>query len=838
MPTIDQLAPAAASADADYVPVSQGGTMRRVTRSQMLAGVQPALALAPGGLLGRTSAGVGAPEVIAVGANLQLREGVLSGGAAFSVGGLPASSSVGAGDVVAASRGGRDVGVTVGALLSGLAGVPGIDVSGQVARGAAGGTRSLGAWVGDAMAVEAFGAVGDGVTDDTAAFDLAVRSGRPVRLGARTYVVNGQWTITQEAVLTGVSGLSVLKRARQAGGAWISVQAARFAAFDVVFDAGPVAGESWGVLVEPVCVRSVFEGCVFRNATGATLGSGLVIQGRDGSQGRASRHVVRGCEAYGNAAHGIWMQATWGGSIEGCVAHDNGAYGVCLDFNDPAFVDVVRHGRVSGCVAFGNRRGISVGNYNETNLEPPRWGLEHPDAIGVEVSGNRCHGNADCGIAVSGRALQVTGNVVEANECGLLVNAEASRVAENLVVGPGQFGIDSGGSSGCDVSGNMVRGFAVGINPGGSRGVRVRGNALAENVWGVTAYGVETDGRGTPFGILSSGLSIEGNRIELKDGSGGGVLLSDAADGTVVAGNAFFGGAGCSASQALWAHVDQVVVRENTWNNQGRMICNPSLVNGMQQVQFPDVLDGLMVTSAPGGVDGLTGQHQATMAGRVVCIRVTAGGSGYSQASVTVGGSGSGARAVAYVRDGAVIGVAMMDYGAGYGGGASVAIIGDGAGAAGVATVGMPVQEGRRLRVHCNGPVRFRRAGSVPFQDNWTGTDVLIPQAAVVDWVGSWGGWQAVAFPLGDYLAPAGDGGLVLRSASNDVVLRPGGGGRVRVGSDGEAAGFASVLGRGGPEGVVSAPAGSDYRNLDGGAGSTLWIKRSGSGSSGWAAVG
>ena len=123
-------------------------------------------------------------------------------------------------------------------------------------------------------------------------------------------------------------------------------------------------------------------------------------------------------------------------------------------------------------------------------------------------------------------------------------------------------------------------------------------------------------------------------------------------------------------------------------------------------------------------------------------------------------------------------------------------------------------------------------------QDNWTGADFLVPQASVVDWIGAWGGWQAVAFEPADYLAPAGDGSVAFRSAAGDVVMRPAGVGHVRVSSDAEPVGFSSLLGRGAPEGVVAAPPGSDYRNLDGGAGSTLWVKRTGSGNTGWFAVG
>lgn len=42
--------------------------------------------------------------------------------------------------------------------------------------------------------------------------------------------------------------------------------------------------------------------------------------------------------------------------------------------------------------------------------------------------------------------------------------------------------------------------------------------------------------------------------------------------------------------------------------------------------------------------------------------------------------------------------------------------------------------------------------------------------------------------------------------------------------------------GEGSPEGVVSAPKGTAYLRSDGGAGTSFYVKESGSGSTGWAA--
>jgi hypothetical protein len=70
-----------------------------------------------------------------------------------------------------------------------------------------------------------------------------------------------------------------------------------------------------------------------------------------------------------------------------------------------------------------------------------------------------------------------------------------------------------------------------------------------------------------------------------------------------------------------------------------------------------------------------------------------------------------------------------------------------------------------------------------------------------------------------------------------DVVLHPNAAGHIRRLNDTEETGCVSSIGRGSPEGVLAAPAGSDYRNLDGGAGATYWIKQSGTSAAGWIAV-
>lgn len=787
MPTVNELPQAAAAADSDLVMVSQGGEARRVTRAQLLAGTQPELVLAKGQLVGR-SLGLGPAQAITIGPGL-----AMSGTSLIGVPVLPD----------------------------------------------------------DAVPAESFGARGDGVTDDSAALNRALASGKPVRLGARCYRVDGQWTITQpNAVLLGAPGLSVLKRGAQAsGGAWIAVQADGFVAQGVIFDANntEVAEDAWGVQLTDACLNADISRCWFRGASGATLGCGLMVQAADG----VGRVVLRDCEFSGNAAHGLWVQARAGVEVSGCRAWQNGAYGINVDFNDPGFARQVRLAQVLGNRCWGNVRGIAVGNYNATNSEPPVWGNANPDALSVLVSGNICHDNSVYGIAVAGRGLSVAGNLLADNGTvangggGVLANASLSRISgntiTNAVAGAAGYGIDCGGSLDCEIAGNLVQGALFGINCGGSRGLSVRGNTVRDCTgYAINVANVEADGGGHSFGIVAGDIALTENRIGVAAGAGG-VWLRDGAAGVQVVGNRFTGTG--TAEACLRADTDRVVIAGNTHNGVASWAVAPVVENGMQRLVFPDIADEISIAAAPDGVDGMIPASLA--GGGIGFVRITAGGSGYTSAVLTItppGGGGTPASASAVIVGGVVIGAMMTAAGSGYGppgSAVAVAISGDGAGAQAVAYAGGRLPEGRRLRVRCDSETLFRRAGSAPMQENWMFADLPAVAGSEVEWAASAGAWRALRFDAANRLSGDGAGGTVLASSAGaDVVLRPGAGGRLRLASADEPAGCLSLVGRGSPEGGRAAPPGSDYRNLDGVAGMTLWIKTDGVDATGWVPVG
>lgn len=130
MPTIDQLSPATSSSDADEFIVSQGGIARKVTRAQILNGVQPQITVSAGSLLGGVPWGSGTPATISIGANLVLNGSTLSATATpFTLSELPHGIVPQGPDLIALSQGGTNVVVSYSQLLSGISGSSVIDVS-------------------------------------------------------------------------------------------------------------------------------------------------------------------------------------------------------------------------------------------------------------------------------------------------------------------------------------------------------------------------------------------------------------------------------------------------------------------------------------------------------------------------------------------------------------------------------------------------------------------------------------------------------------------------------------------------------------------------------------
>ncbi|MDE8345612.1 MAG: right-handed parallel beta-helix repeat-containing protein [Acidocella sp.] len=851
MPTIGQLPPANSVSDADEMAIFQDGQTLAATRAQVLAGVQSRLSLPQNTLLGGLGPGVTSPVPVTIGANLVVSGTTISAAAApFEIPALPAGAAPSAGDVAALGQAGRNVGVTYAAFLGAMGGVAGLP-GGNFLATATGGTtaRSISALTGNAVAIEDFGAKGDGVTDDGPALLAAIASGNPVRLGPKTYAIAGACDISGATCsLLGVPGLTILWRSAQTKigvsptTAWISVTATNFVAEGVIFDANlAITQTGFSVLIQPACVKSSISHCVFRYAAGGAEGSGLTYVASDPA---TTQHDVRDCAFTGNAVHGLYAQAIDGLSVAGCRAHDNGGDGIHVDSLDPSFALKIRNLQITDNSCWNNTCGILVGNFNATNVNvtPFTYGNANPDVLGAVISGNNCDSNRGYGIYISGRNILVAANLCANNSAvtgsgaGILCDTGYCKVTGNMVTGASAFGIDCGGSVYTEVDHNYINGAYIGLNIGGGQHCMARGNFIQDCTGvGIAVQNVESDGGGDNFGLACDGLSIIGNWI----GYGGNVtaiLIRDAAQNILVQDNVIVGEPGANLGNAISPYSDTVVIRRNLLNYTTSWPVNPGNISGVYSLVIPDIVDRVTISQASLPIARMVTTQANQAVGSVTFAKISSGGSGYTTATINFFGTGTGASARAWISGGVIIGIQMSNFGSGYGTGTQVVISGDGSGAAATAQVGLPVLQGREVSIDCLATTVFAASGAVPAQNNWTNAPISVPAGASIDWIGTGGGWRAARFSQNDYVSPNGDGSVTLRTQSGNISLHPAGSGSVRILSDTEATGAAELIGRGSPLNAVSAPAGSTFRNLNGGVGSTFWVNQA-AGAGNWVAL-
>ena len=142
------------------------------------------------------------------------------------------------------------------------------------------------------------------------------------------------------------------------------------------------------------------------------------------------------------------------------------------------------------------------------------------------------------------------------------------------------------------------------------------------------------------------------------------------------------------------------------------------------------------------------------------------------------------------------------------------------------------------------GSIRAEKSGTCAVTARSTGSEAYLTAAGTNAWVQFQSGSQVLrfaVFAIGDELRIRrydGSGGFL---ADSLVIDRTNG--RVRLGDAGSAGGleFGSsgpriMSGSGSPNSVVSAPVGSLWLRTDGGSNTTLYVKESGTGNTGWVA--
>ena len=263
-------------------------------------------------------------------------------------------------------------------------------------------------------------------------------------------------------------------------------------------------------------------------------------------------------------------------------------------------------------------------------------------------------------------------------------------------------------------------------------------------------------------------------------------MIRDGVQNVLVQDNVIVGQPGANLTNAISAYTDSITILGNLLNFTKRWSANPATVNGVYTLTVPDIADAVAISQSSSPIASIVTAQGAKAAGQITFVKVANGGSGYTSATVSFSGAGTGAAAKVWVSGGTVIGIQMTSFGSGYGASTTATISGNGTGATATAQVGLQVWKNKELAIDCLAAVTFAAAGSSPAQSNWTGAPITVPAGATIDWIGTGSGWRAARFTQSDYVSPNGDGSVTLKTQSGDISLHPAGSGAVRILSDAE----------------------------------------------------
>ncbi len=381
--------------------------------------------------------------------------------------------------------------------------------------------RSLAAWFADVENVKAYGAKGDGTTDDTTAIQAALDAGSVVYFPAGTYMVS-QITLSTGHNLFGDGDGSIIKMISASDNSIIV-----------------------GLSISGITIRNLL---VDGNRGGSTSGSKFPIDIRTCDDIRIENVTVKDGLSSGifiKDADGITNDTTT--FVTNCRVNNCGNDGIRIDesctsavISGNSCIENLDYGILTNGVATFSIKQISVAN----NLcrDNGRSGIGvNTECEDIQIVGNSCRSNDQNGILALGERQTISGNVCESN--GVVTTLFS--------------GITCGeGSKTTAITGNVCRKNALsGIDCGRGNGKTICGNIVTEN----DGIGIEV---GPTANYLISGNFVDGNHVTtIASGDEAGIAIrgTGATDATniVVTGN-FVGPGGTVANQkyGIWVGVN------------------------------------------------------------------------------------------------------------------------------------------------------------------------------------------------------------------------------------------------------------------------------------------
>lgn len=579
---------------------------------------------------------------------------------------------------------------------------------------------------------ELFGAVGNGIADDTTAIQQAINTLLPVHLRNKTYNFSAL-DIPSGARLMGTGQTSCVLSATQKFASQIKLNATAGSVLkDFTLDC---KGTSLGNgLIGSIHISGGSSDNLVENVRVINSSmSGVVIKGnRTSSNVPSKENIIRGCTIDGAYWKGIIVEQSWNFKIENNrVNNARGNHGISLD---PTFPEpeegAVSYGTVSGnrVTACGQGHSIYVNGLfrHGTSWSDFTYSFVADQVVKhVDVTNNECIGSLGTGIMAGGAWCTYIGNKCTGSTAdgtsGIVVFGYGNTVSGNVCTFNGTYGIDIGGATLCTVSDNIIcnnaigKSFCIGLNLGASSQCTVTGNTIGyngsndSNTFQVVMAGIDGDGA-RAYEQIGGGNILADNIVQCFENNIG-IKIHRQQTRSVIKNNYI---TGCRSENAIINFVDKFTGTSLVVNNNmdTDMLNDGVAVASASVITINDHGDFFRVTGTT-NISNIYTVGQVLSGGRVLDVIMTNRGTGYTYATVSFsGGDGAGAAGYAdLARSGVIPGVVFTNQGSGYSTPPTVTFSGDGTGAAGIAIIGCINNQGRTIRLSFSGSLTIQVPG-------------------------------------------------------------------------------------------------------------------------------